>query len=139
MLRPDGSRYEVELEARYLGRNFPLPEWRLEVREEGRPARAFEARDVFDALIACRAERESHGEKLLCMGARTDVWPSGMSRDMGGGLKAYVMRYGEQAHRKDLVHIFDEAPEALVGSVREQRDFFEGWASFFRDRLSSSG
>jgi hypothetical protein len=73
------------------------------------------------------------------MGARRDVWPSGMSRDMGGGLKAYVMRYGEQAHRKDLVHIFDEAPEALVGSVREQRDFFERWASFFRDRLSSSG
>lgn len=57
---------------------------------------------------------------------------------MGGGLKAYIMRYGEQTRGEDLVHIFDEAPEALVGSVQQQRDVFERWASFFRDPLSPS-
>ena len=129
----------VDLLAMPLGRNFPLPEWRLEVREAGGIERAFEAHDAFEALIAYRTEREAVGEKVLCIGARTDVWPSGMSRDMGGGLKAHVTRYGEQTRRDDLVYIFDEAPEDLVGTVREQRDFAERWISFFRDRVSSSG
>lgn len=139
VMRADGSRHEVLLVATYLGRRYPLPEWRLDVREPDGRERCFEDRDAFDALIAYRIQLDQVGERLLCAGARTDVWPSGMGRSMGGGLKAYVMRYGEQTGLGDLVHIFDEAPQDLVGSVRQQREFFERWASFFfRDRVSSS-
>jgi hypothetical protein len=87
----------------------------------------FTGEDYFDHLMRLRAELESSGHRLLCQGGRPNVWPSGMSRDMGGGRKAYVMQMGSRARRADLVDIFDYAAPELIGTVQQQKDFVEIW------------
>ena len=87
----------------------------------------FSGRDLFEALIALRYTLEAKGAALLCAGARRDVFPSGMQRDMAGGRKAYVIRLGVHATVKNIVDIFDPADAAQVTSVSEQRAFFEEW------------
>ena len=99
--------------------------WKLVFSAPGLQRQEFTARDLFDALVALRRELEKLGIKLLCAGARTDVFPSGMSRSMGGGRKAYVMRMGTPA--SELVDIFDYAGPELVGGVDQQREFRDQW------------
>src|SRR4051794_8095008 len=70
--------------------------------------RTYRGDDLFEALIAFRHELESEGAFLLCNGSRVDVFPSGMSRTMGGGRIAYIIRLGHPA--TETVDIFDEAP-----------------------------
>lgn len=80
---------------------------------------------MFEALIALRLLLERRGGCLLCAGARTNVFPSSMSRDMGGGRMAYVLRLGEPA--LELVDIFASAERSQVGTVEEQRAFQSLW------------
>lgn len=47
--------------------------------------------DAFDALCAIREQSEPLGWRIGVAGAQEDVWPSGMSRDQGGGMTAYRM------------------------------------------------
>ncbi len=94
--------------------------------------REFLADDVFDALVSLRRELEEMGAQLLCTGARPDVFPSGMSRAMGGGIKAYVNRMGLPARNTDLVNIFDSAESEIVGSVAEQIEFHMQWIESLR-------
>jgi hypothetical protein len=89
--------------------------------------RTFTGEDYFEHLMHLRAELENSGHRLLCQGGRPNVWPSGMSRDMGGGRKAYVMQMGSKARTRDLVDIFDYAAPELIGTVQQQKDFFESW------------
>jgi hypothetical protein len=109
-------------------------DWNLKFRDLAGNVHCYDAGDVFAALQSMREELEAQGVKLLCAGARKDVWPSGMSRDMGGGFKAYVMRFGETAKIKDLVDIFDYSDPSLVGTVQEQRDYFEAWLESLKKR-----
>lgn len=51
------------------------------------------------------------------------VPPSGMSRSMGRGRKANVMRLGEPADEAGLVDIFDPAEATQVGTVDERIKF----------------
>ncbi|HEX9515312.1 MAG TPA: hypothetical protein VF940_03955, partial [Streptosporangiaceae bacterium] len=84
-----------------------------------------------------RLELESAGVRLCVAGARTDVYPSGMSRESGLAQVAYILyrhrfiwrmpilrRYGR---RLKPVDIFSSTPCNLVGSVSEQRAYFERW------------
>ena len=87
----------------------------------------FSRHDLFEALIALRNTLEEKGAVLLCAGARRDVFPSGMQRDMAGGGKAYVIRLGVHATVKNILDIFDPADAAQVTSVSDQRAFFEEW------------
>jgi hypothetical protein len=96
--------------------------------------REFLADDVFNALVSLRRELEEIGALLLCAGARPDVFPSGMSRDMGGGIKAYVNRIGMPAGKPDIVDIFDYAGPESVGSVDEQCVFHMKWIESLRQR-----
>jgi hypothetical protein len=96
--------------------------------------REFLANDVFDALVSLRGSLEEIGARLLCAGARPEVFPSGMSRDMGGGIKAYVNRIGMPAGKPDIVDIFDYAGPELVGSVAEQNAFHKKWVESLRQR-----
>ena len=57
---------------------------------------------------------------LLCAGARPDIFPSGMSRGMGDGRKAYITRLGQPALRTGLVDIFDDAELDAVRTIEEQ-------------------
>jgi hypothetical protein len=101
------------------------PPWNICLASEGPEARQFEGTDLFAALIALREHLESQGVRLLCQGARRDVHPSGMSRSMGGGRKAYIVRLGPSAEQACIVDIFDYAPPDLIASVEEQRSYAE--------------
>lgn len=89
--------------------------------------REFSGDDLFDALVKLRTQLERHGCQLLCKGARPDVFPSGMSRSMGGGRQAYIMRLGKPARMEDLVDIFDFAAAEQVDVVDAQKEFREKW------------
>jgi len=82
--------------------------------------------DQFECLVRARDDLEPQGFRFLVNGARRNVWPSGMARDMGGGRKAYVLVLG-QPGRPELVDIFEPADETQISSVQEQRDFFQTW------------
>jgi len=85
-----------------------------------------EGPDQFDCLLLARVELEPQGFRFLVNGARRNVWPSGMARDMGGGRQAYVLVLG-QPGRPELVDIFEPADESQIALVQEQRDFFQTW------------
>lgn len=97
------------------------------VLEEGRSLSA-DATDFFECLAQVRLQLEPEGARILCQGARRDVWPSGMARDMGAGLRAYVLVPGRKANFSDLVDIFDPADPALICTVAEQSQFSRDWS-----------
>lgn len=76
------------------------------------------ADDAFEALCLVREELEPLGWRLGLAGAQVDVWPSGMARDQGGGLRAYRWR-NEQV--EGLVDTFAPVDPATVTTVDEQR------------------
>jgi hypothetical protein len=86
-----------------------------------------EAGDAFECLSIVRRRLEQTHIRLCCNGARRDVWPSGMARDMGGGFKAYFLTMGKPSQISDLVDIFEPAPVKAIGSVEEQREFAQRW------------
>jgi hypothetical protein len=86
-----------------------------------------EASDLFEALRQVRLAFESRGVLLCCAGARRDVWPSGMQRDMGEGRVAYVLTLPRTAERPPRVGIFDPAPRETIATVAEQEAFARRW------------
>lgn len=84
-----------------------------------------ETDNYFDALLNLRKKLEPLQIKILCWGARKDVWASGMQRDMGAGLTAYLLSEGEG--RKPEQSIFDYAAPETIGTVTEQRAFADKW------------
>src|SRR5712691_10642003 len=60
------------------------------------------AGDFFECLIQLRKQLEPGGYRFLVNGARRNVWPSGMGRDMGAGLQAYCLTLGKPAQIGDL-------------------------------------
>jgi hypothetical protein len=88
-----------------------------------------EATDYFEAFCLIRLQLESGGLIPSCYGASLNVYPSGMARDMGAGLKAYKLEIGKHSRRPDLVHIFATGPDVVAASVKSQREFFEEWVA----------
>lgn len=76
------------------------------------------ADDAFEALCQVRERLEPDGWRLGVAGAQVDVWPSGMARDQGGGLRAYRLT-AEGAG--DLVDTFEPVDPATVTTVAEQQ------------------
>lgn len=109
------------------------PPWRLAVRGLGMSGEAFEGEDLFGALVALRKHLERLGWRLLCAGARRDVYPSGMARGMGSARTAYVTEIGKPA--LDLVDIFGEALPEQVGTVDEQQLFRQEWIASLREKM----
>ncbi len=85
------------------------------------------AEDCFAALVELRRGLEATGRLLVCNGSSLDVYPSGMSRSMGAGQKAYRLTMGRQALMADLVSIFETAPGVRPSRVDQQAAFFEQW------------
>ncbi len=85
------------------------------------------AGDYFAALALVRRDLEADGWLLSCYGASRNVYPSGMARDMGLGLKAYKQQPGRHARREDLVDIFTTGPDVDPASVDEQEAFHNQW------------
>jgi len=65
--------------------------------------------------------------RIACNGARRDVYPSTMAREMGAGKKAYVLKMGRPTSREDLVETFGEAPLETIVSPEVQKAYFEEW------------
>ena len=82
--------------------------------------------DYFDALLQIRIELETKQIKMLCWGARKDVWPSHMQRDMGEGLVAYELLEGG-GNNPEPRSIFEYADPETVGTVDEQKANAERW------------
>jgi hypothetical protein len=77
----------------------------------------------FFALAEIRLELEKKGLKILCNGAKRNVYPSGMSAI---GELAYELKIGKQA--KKQVNIFHEAKEIKdIATVNEQKEFWKAW------------
>lgn len=78
--------------------------------------------DAFEALCTIRERLEPLGWRIGVLGAQVDVWPSGMSRDQGGGKSAYRMTaHGAQ----DRVDTFGPVDPATVTTIAEQRAFID--------------
>ena len=108
------------------------PAWKLAFSGIELPVSDFIGEDLFEALFALRSALEQNGAQLLCAGSRPEVFPSGMSRSMGGGRKAYVTRLGSPALKSDLVDIFEYAGPEAVGTVAQQKAFHQKWAGSLR-------
>lgn len=74
--------------------------------------------DAFEALCRVREKLEPEGWRIGVAGAQADVWPSGMARDQGGGLKAYRMTEEQVG---GLVDTFEPVDPATVTTVADQR------------------
>ncbi len=86
-----------------------------------------EEEDLFEALILLRNFLQKLNCKSLCNGARIDVFPSAMSRDMSRGRKAYITRLGENGRSEDLVDIFDFTDSHLISTPMEQEASHTEW------------
>lgn len=82
--------------------------------------------DYFEALRNVRHQFEPEGYRLLCYGASLDVWPSGMCRDMGEGLKAYKLPQDDTA-KPQLFGIFETGPDVVAATYQAQRAFSRRW------------
>jgi hypothetical protein len=85
------------------------------------------ASDYFQALCDVRIHLFADGLIPFCYGASLNVYPSGMAREMGQGLKAYKLTMGEQAKTVDLVEVFADGPDIIPASVDAQEQFFREW------------
>ena len=86
-----------------------------------------QADDFFESLCKVRNRLEALGLRPHCYGASENVYPSGMARDMGGGLRAYKLVIGKHAKTEDLVGIFDSGDDVRPVSVEQQRTFWKRW------------
>ena len=118
----DGAVKELRLE---VSVDVPRELWQIQLNDFEEDVVCFRETDLYKAMQALREYLEAKGCQLLCAGARPDVAPSGMSRSMGGGREAYVMHLGKQA--TELIDIFAYAAPAVVGTVQEQREYFQAW------------
>jgi hypothetical protein len=98
----------------------------MEAAELG-PALQADGRDLFDALQQLRKQAlEPLGWVPLCNGARVDCYPSGLMRDMGGGMDVYVLSGRRWLRlRRPLVGTFEPAPKESVGTVEDQDAYYE--------------
>lgn len=85
------------------------------------------APDFFAALAQLRKKLEAENVWLLCNGAVENVYPSGMARDMGAGLKAYNLTLGKQAKMADLVSVFENTLGLPPSPVQMQEAFYQKW------------
>lgn len=83
--------------------------------------------NLYDALLEVRKMLESKGCRLRCAGASLNVYPSGMSKNMGDGRMAYKLTMGRKATRVDLVDIFSDINEYIDSTVEQQQEFYGKW------------
>ena len=99
----------------------------IEARSSRFGVLSFTDDNLFGALAKLRLRIEQDGCLLLCNAARRDAYPSRTALEMGGGRKIYLLKFGMQAKREDLVDIFDAASVDQVCTVAEQRANYEIW------------
>jgi len=121
VLKPDGQIVEVTA-------HFDVSvDSTITISFEDQPLKTFRGEDLFKSMILLREHLNLQGSILLCNGARRDVYPSGMSRGMGKGRKAYTLVIGKQARKHNLIDIFDYAEPSTIAGIESQLNYFEEW------------
>ena len=126
----DGVPEQTRLRGWLDGHDGPVPTYRIElVTRLGSYTCPYTATgpDMFEALVRLRRQLEPDGLMIAVQGSRRDTYPSGMARDMGGGLQVYIMRPGLRGRREDLVKTLDDASPDQIATVDEQRESAEAW------------
>lgn len=119
---------DVTLEVREIGDDYVIT-CELPVSKE---LLTGQAEDCFAARQIIRRQAEGRGWKICCKGARRNVWPSAMSRQMGGGVKACVLQMGQQGRADSLVDIFDDDQPESYSSVTDQESYANAWIESLR-------
>jgi hypothetical protein len=130
MVIRDGQPEQTRLRGWLDGYDGPVPTYRIElVTRAGNYTCPYTATgpDMFEALVKLRRQLEPDGLMIAVQGARRDTYPSGMARDMGGGMQVYVIRPGLRARQEDLVETLDDASPDQMATVDEQRAFSGAW------------
>lgn len=125
----NGQQERTRLRAWLDGHDGPTPCYRIElVVRVGNYTCPYTATgpDAFEALVRLRRQLEPDGLMVAVQGARRDTYPSGMARDMGGGMKVYILQLGVPG-RPDLVETLDDAMPEQLGTVDEQKAFNSVW------------
>ena len=86
----------------------------------GKPRR-YSGVDLFECLISVRADLEAQSLLLCCQGAKKNVSPSGMTRQMSNGRLAYLLPVGRPVSDEDLVDVFAPAECSEVVSIADQK------------------
>jgi hypothetical protein len=131
----DGQLEQTRLRGWLDGYDGSVPTYRIELAtREGNYTCPYTATgpDMFEALVRLRRQLEPDGLMVAVQGSRRDTYPSGMARDMGGGMRVYVMRPGLPARGEDLVETLDDAPPDQMATVDEQRASVEAWRTELR-------
>jgi len=81
--------------------------------------------DYFSCFMDIR-KRNPH-IKFLCKGAKINVYPSSIARQMSQGKVAYECTMGKSATRDNIVHIFDFDDENISNSPIEQIEYHKKW------------
>lgn len=126
----DGQPEQTRLRGWLDGHDGPVPAYRIElVTRLGSYTCPYTATgpDMFEALVRLRLQLEPDGLMVAVQGSRRDTYPSGMARDMGGGMQVYIMRPGLRGRREDLVKTLDDASPDQIATVDEQRAFAGAW------------
>jgi hypothetical protein len=108
------------------------PPWVIEFTCSTIPKIIFSDNDLFECLIQLRQKLAQISYIPLCNGARCDVYPSRMSREMGGGIMGYVHQLNKHPTNDDLVNIFDYAELSMLVSVDEQKKNYRLWLDSLR-------
>ncbi len=121
LLKPNGEVADIKL------KHTKKPPWSIETFIAPLQTFEFKGGDLFECLCNLRSQLDKMGVKMLCNGSRIDAYPSRMARDMGGAQRVYLLTMGQQGRLVDVVDIFGEAPADKVGTVEEQKAFYEKW------------
>ncbi len=99
----------------------------LELKAEQLPTLRVEGPHLFKCLQLLRNELEQFECRILCNGARRDVYATGFCISMGTGRVAYLLKEGQVLRREDLVDIFGPTDSSLVDTVDAQKEYFRKW------------
>ncbi|RFM29271.1 hypothetical protein [Chitinophaga silvisoli] len=87
----------------------------------------------FLALVKLRRELELFEIKLMCNGARLDVYPSS---GMMIGINAYKLVLGKPVTKENICKIFDPVDDvSIVATVDEQHAYYIKWLESLKGKL----
>lgn len=112
--RANGEKVNVLLQV-----STPPSTLRVRLADEGFE-RVYEEVDLLECLKSARRDLEAMGLLLCCQGARLNVFPSGMTRQMTEGRLAYSLESGKELSDDDLVDIFAPADCSEVATLEDQ-------------------
>lgn len=99
----------------------------LRVPFEGKNEQVVEADDFYSCFRKLMELNPSI--TFFCKGAKINVLPSRMTRQMTSGLSAYETTLGKQARKEDLVDIFDYEDTMLVSDPLQLDKYQKEWFS----------